>query len=520
MKRYATEPGFDIRNPSSVIPTMAHVMEDTNVTPVPQRVKRSSRGGGGGGGYTRPIHPRESMSAVTLPSSASASASSLVISPSPRNRLSFLPHAPPSAFEASRRHAGDIVNSTYGMMNHGNHSMIDALVGRRGSTIDVSRHHFADGGVGRQLVTPSTPDLPFKPSTTDLPASPRGERESKLRRASRVGLAGIRDLLKNLKKTTQEERDREYAKEIHPGVAADTPPEPRRMPKSSSGPPVDLPRPATSQSTTHHHPLSNTARKSPRRPSLASIFRLGNSHSQKASKQKVSGGNTSSAAENSTTEDDYSDWDRMDSASDLDIAGHDPERKGRQQATERESRNATVKGRKAAPVPPSAALIPLPSSPPSAPYRLRAFTTSQTSLAPSLQASHSSHLPAPITEEAGKTPPAGKRPIWARQHRSQSRNRSLQVAPAIPAPIFSSVRGLPSEQQQPQNPHDHHLMSYSTPEVNFSTAPVVDPPEIKLALTPENIKPLLEYAKEVSSRLNECVLELRGLGAVTLITSS
>jgi hypothetical protein len=36
-------------------------------------------------------------------------------------------------------------------------------------------------------------------------------------------------------------------------------------------------------------------------------------------------------------------------------------------------------------------------------------------------------------------------------------------------------------------------------------------PDPKLAMTPENIKPLLENAKEVHVKLNECIAEIRSL---------
>ena len=44
--------------------------------------------------------------------------------------------------------------------------------------------------------------------------------------------------------------------------------------------------------------------------------------------------------------------------------------------------------------------------------------------------------------------------------------------------------------------------------------PLDDPhafPEIKLSMTPENIKPLLENAREVDMRCRECIRELRVL---------
>ncbi|KAJ3505067.1 hypothetical protein NLJ89_g7607 [Agrocybe chaxingu] len=40
------------------------------------------------------------------------------------------------------------------------------------------------------------------------------------------------------------------------------------------------------------------------------------------------------------------------------------------------------------------------------------------------------------------------------------------------------------------------------------SAPLPDP---KLAMTPENIRPLLENAREVQAKILECLAELRGL---------
>jgi hypothetical protein len=36
-------------------------------------------------------------------------------------------------------------------------------------------------------------------------------------------------------------------------------------------------------------------------------------------------------------------------------------------------------------------------------------------------------------------------------------------------------------------------------------------PDPKLAMTPENIKPLLENAREVHARLSDCIAEIRSL---------
>jgi hypothetical protein len=41
--------------------------------------------------------------------------------------------------------------------------------------------------------------------------------------------------------------------------------------------------------------------------------------------------------------------------------------------------------------------------------------------------------------------------------------------------------------------------------------PPVTLPDPKLAMTPENIRPLLENAKEVHARLSDCIGEIRAL---------
>lgn len=74
-------------------------------------------------------------------------------------------------------------------------------------------------------------------------------------------------------------------------------------------------------------------------------------------------------------------------------------------------------------------------------------------------------------------------------HRPPSRSQQLAAASAFGGKS-GSVRSAP-----PQQPLDMDGQA----------------PDIKLSMTPENIKPLLENAKEVHTRLNECIREMRAL---------
>ncbi|KAF8329451.1 uncharacterized protein EI90DRAFT_3062659 [Cantharellus anzutake] len=222
-------------------------------------------------------------------------------------------------------------------------------------------------------------------------------------------------------------------------------------------------------------------RKSPRRPSLASIFRIGQSHANVGSnpvpplgqnrrrkferrRRAVTDatslphpppyqGNNASAqlAESITTEEEeYSDWDRIDSASDLEIA--------RSSALPRATLG-TLKGRVQ---PPSRA------------------------------------------EESGRDV---RTPIPARVVKNDS-----QVSFAD----RSSVK--PSRETTHFDPGGLRAFAAQSPTVRSA------PPKIpglgegyKLALTPENIRPLLEYAKEVGSRVGSCVEELKELKQLRLV---
>ena len=50
--------------------------------------------------------------------------------------------------------------------------------------------------------------------------------------------------------------------------------------------------------------------------------------------------------------------------------------------------------------------------------------------------------------------------------------------------------------------------AWGQPSPELAAGPL---PDVKLAMAPENIKPLLENAREVHSRCSECLVELEAL---------
>ncbi|KAG8903210.1 hypothetical protein FRB99_003590 [Tulasnella sp. 403] len=388
---------------------------------------------------------------------------------------------------------------------------------------------------------PSTSDF-----THNMPMSPP-KGESKLRRASRVGLTGLRDMLRSLKKaamqqsqgTSTDKPDGSQTSSLDSRVPVDglppVPPLPplphppiplqtgRRRSKTSTGAHTvaaaelvapQSPEPVPPLPEEHPRPFSSQAtRKSPRRPSLASLFRIGNGHKTDRKKSgRSSLGKTPSIGvgdTSTTTEEDYSDWDRIDSASDLDISMRGPSAAGTVDSNHDYTVNQrTVKGRRIL-VPKQAHDASAPSSP--------GYNTVPPPSESSLSLHGSPHgsplhqptrLPHAITEEAGQTPLAKKssgnhprRPV------SRSRNRQATNSSLPPMPFDTLLAGGPVT---PQPDPKSTSQPIPLPPVPSAPPPNAPTPE-RLALTPENIRPLLEYSKEIAARLNECVTELRYL---------
>lgn len=354
----------------------------------------------------------------------------------------------------------------------------------------------------------STVTLPSEESTS-IQGAHSSSTSMKKRRTSRMGMSGLREMLKALKRSHQEippplpcssaseSSIGDGSNHHHYPHAQLSTQQQRRRAKTSTGPEsvrstkrTENQTPVPSKSTASpYSPSSLKHKASPRRPSLASIFRLG-----QKSKTSLAGPDSSvdsisvpsaiHSDKSSTTEEE--DWDRMDSASDLEHAA---------QALSSSDGMSTVKGRKGRspymfdqqePVPPLPGLRPVtPKSGPAA--------------------SRSSIFGAG-TGEPSPTHPRSTRLSNVEEHTDDHRGskaiRKGKNRSSLPAPSPSTPRnrgGLKSDSvrsapPQPFVGNDPHSIS-----------------EFKLAMTPENIKPLLENAREVHTRLNECIAELKVL---------
>ena len=363
------------------------------------------------------------------------------------------------------------------------------------------------------------------PAVSRPPSSAAG---NKKRRASRLGMAGLRDLLRMLKRhhtahpahpmpsfgsiqasTSSLTSATNSSSEMYLGCspsasdinhviegAGERQPG-RRRGETSTGPESssrDLPPLAMSSSLFDSNPLPSRQRG---RPSLAAIFRIPNSFK---SNNRVPGPSSvvppddrgdkkgKGIAEvvgvsNSNSEED---WDRIEAPGDLDTIG-----------LALGDGSATVRGRGRSPYlqqpPPSSFGGGGRSSP--RPTRATA-DSSQTSLyedSPSssspnvnMRVSRLSNVDEDITRPTSRPPP--------------SSSSHSNIIPLSPPPRMSS--GYFNATKKPSNRHASGSVRSMPPQPN---------PDLKLAMAPENIKPLLENAREVYARLVECIAEIRSL---------
>ena len=343
-------------------------------------------------------------------------------------------------------------------------------------------------------------------------------------------------------------------------------------------------------SPTSFNPSFFTAPKPPpRRPGLASIFRIGNNKTRPAvphtgvdvvdpatlssafsasehdlSAVQCSSGTTGTGGEysNSTCEEEE-DWDRMDSASDLDAAAL----KALGNVDGAYEVSATVRGRsrikaktdeKKAGVSPYLQnqswyengqhhLPPLPASSSStglvnflarhAIIPKRSFSASQSSILGSAGGDgqqHSSNVPSRLSqrsnfEEQQPTDPTDNEPP-ASFRISSSKSAPTTTQSKLPSANFSAS-STPGSSSRPSSSRSTKFPNAKTGSVR-STPPHLVPssllstgfqgqqpsplsslpdPKLGMIMTPENIKPLLENAKEVHVKLHDCIVEIRAL---------
>ena len=303
-------------------------------------------------------------------------------------------------------------------------------------------------------------------STVTLPSdSSQGGRK---KRSNRLRMSGLRNMLRSLKRTYVGDA---IPVPFHPAVTG-----PAHDQATSDACQHQIPKPVLNKrrrakTTADTQPPSrgqkmlpnrDTFLKQPvssRRPSLASIFRLGQRNkatSVTSSVDNVQSITTQSSGRDSCSITDDCDWDRLESSSDVDAA------EGAKVAHDGSNTSDTLRGR-------SPYLKPghLPS-----PLASRDPSKSQTSVVPG--------------QPLGKAPPPvdpGPGKVVAQAGSSTPRSQTT---------VFGDPTGPPIVLPQPT----HEANDLATP-----------PP--RLAMTPENIQPLLENSKDVISRLQGCITEMQ-----------
>ena len=363
-------------------------------------------------------------------------------------------------------------------------------------------------------------------------ATPSDKSPTKKRRASRLGMSAVRDMLRSLKRSVAEAHQNQHQQSLHPPSSessvglTDRPA--RRRAKTSTGPQgSDLGRESPAPHSRRdprspYNTVNSGVHKSPRRPSLASIFRFahkgkskpnsGNSTDHSSVRNRPNAPSSSGTGSQATMEDE--DWDRVDdSTSDLDF--HSPH-----------STRSTSGGTDAS-------------------STLRAKRANQGQPEKSPYLTHQENLPPEPSNPRRGGPPgpdASRSSIW---EGTWSRGTKLSNVEEIaegntpvkrgpkkqPSRLFGlspspSLRRHLSDAKQPQKQpvriNGKRLSGVppvqrggntgsvrSTPPQWIETAEGL--PDPKLALTPENIKPLLDSAREVLLRCTECVAEARTL---------
>ncbi|PCH39016.1 hypothetical protein WOLCODRAFT_141047 [Wolfiporia cocos MD-104 SS10] len=353
------------------------------------------------------------------------------------------------------------------------------------------------------------------------PHSPSANQKRQKRRSSR--LRGIRDMLRSLKKTYADSGNSHgLLVPVAPStisVSASTDssvgaspqdvkawPTRRRRAKTSTGPESSS---SVQEQDGHSDALFSASmslqhKTSPRRPSLASIFRLtqrSKSGSSTIEQQLDEFGfavpsesayesaipNESAIANDSDTNlADEEDWDRVDSASDI-------ERDARRMMITPDG-FATVRGKDKSPYPSQQQA--------GGEHMTGASRSSLWSEDQSAQKRTSPRIP---NLQLVWPSPARLRKRGDKTYRPSSRGKGKPASAAGAQPsssrlLVSNVNVVAVDPSNP--PRALPIITQDLPQ---------ETPEFKLAMTPENIRPLLENAREVLARCDECIVELRSL---------
>ncbi|KAK7468890.1 hypothetical protein VKT23_003387 [Stygiomarasmius scandens] len=350
--------------------------------------------------------------------------------------------------------------------------------------------------------------------------------EAKKRRTSRLGMSGLRDMLKMLTRSVQQHpppmpsttslstNSSVDSQNPHKYPHGKVPTYGRRRAKTSTGP--DSVSSMRERDSGHGHGQARapspynavnisslSVKSSPRRPSLASIFRIGtktkSASTTSSSQPSANASNDGLSVDNPHTRESSSstgeeDWDRIDSP-DL-----EPPLSARATTGNRDA--ATIRGRS-----PYMQNARLPSTSSSG-----SNTNNQRPETPKRSASGSqtslwgSDLPpgtgSPITASASGGIPSRTTRLSNVEEHVDDTNAATPYAKRVgaPSPVRTRSGRIPTGASKTGS------VRSMPPQPLSATLP-----EPQLAMTPENIKPLLENAKEVHSRLTECINEVRVL---------
>ncbi|KAF9442540.1 hypothetical protein P691DRAFT_765119 [Macrolepiota fuliginosa MF-IS2] len=374
-------------------------------------------------------------------------------------------------------------------------------------------------------------------STITLPSEEQGgEAQKKKRRMSKlVGMAGLRDMLRALKRnhseitatrdqlppplpvthnhamlstaslSTDTSYDRSTVSHNLPNPTVPSQQQGRRL-RASTGPEVvakpgkerGRDRERREPSPSPYGIQSLNVKASPRRPSLASIFRLGSrkhtppsasvtdlsTHGSDRTGSSRPGTGLGSNQQSSAGSMLEEDWDRMDSASDLDAAARALGMKNLGSGSDGKDGGSTVRIKKG-----------------KSPYLQYQAPSS------------SSQLSRPVTPRRSAS--GSQLSLWAE---SPSKSKSWvhhQATPRAPrlSNVDESVESTKSREHERERRRSSSRMSGKIQKSGSVRSMPPQPvfPESRLAMTPENIKPLLENAKEVHARLGDCIMEIRRL---------
>ncbi|KAI0033020.1 hypothetical protein K488DRAFT_70197 [Vararia minispora EC-137] len=346
-------------------------------------------------------------------------------------------------------------------------------------------------------------------STVTLPSEESSAQSSgnasptKKRRSSRIGMRGLRDMLKSIAlggssssrfavSTASASVSTDSSLNVHglPVQSTSSASSSRRANKSSTGPDSIT---SSHRATSPPH-SQGFAHKSPRRPSIASIFRFAQKNKASPTLELSSLPSTSPSTGSGSEED----WDRIE---DFDAAAS--------ALGLNKDGTATIRGRKSR-----------------SPYGQHA--QAQPSTPKRAQSSRSSlSLRNTTIDSQVSLPPAPSLPIvpasalpphtlaFTRQTRLSNVEEAAEHSGAENAHATHVAHKRLSKARKSQSPHRPPSRGTGTGSRRslLASASVRSalPPTTRLAMTPENIRPLLESAREVHGRCTACIDEMRAL---------